>query len=352
MANPQPEQVVYQLDSELVRSYLLVAPFALYVYDRLITITREVDLVWGRPGQRRALVVPALYGLMHIYTPLYFVLNITTLWNLSCKRFVVQRSAGIYAELSFNSFLSTYFITVAFGVDICLLYTAWGMISALRVYAINPRDWTMPFVVFGLFLVPVAANLLYAPTRTNAKFAPLTCNAPLTVEISTRVSAIAGDALVLFATWRVTYGVSRVSHLVKPNIPITLLLLRDGTLYFGALLILNIFSAVCWAKIPTFQDFDNFIYSLTTILLSRLFFNLREVSPPQSTLQDPDANSLADGVGSLPWTSADSMQTHPSFLSTLGGSLMYGRDEVEGSVNTDLHGDSGRTVRGISNGIH
>lgn len=69
---------------------------------------------------------------------------------------------------------------------------------------------------------------LYAPTRTNAKFAPLTCNAPLTVEISTRVSAIAGDALVLFATWRVTYGVSRVSHLVKPNIPITLLLLRDG----------------------------------------------------------------------------------------------------------------------------
>lgn len=104
--------------------------------------------------------MPALYGLMHIYTPLYFVLNITTLWNLSCKvrrliccvpnmlksnlpqRFVVQRSAGIYAELSFNSFLSTYFITVAFGVDICLLYTAWGspyLHPSFRVVLANSR---------------------------------------------------------------------------------------------------------------------------------------------------------------------------------------------------------------------
>lgn len=58
---------------------------ALYTYDRLINLTREMDLVWRRPGQRRIPVVPILYGLMHVCTPVYFILNIATLWNLSCK---------------------------------------------------------------------------------------------------------------------------------------------------------------------------------------------------------------------------------------------------------------------------
>lgn len=34
------------------------------------------------------------------------------------------------------------------------------MISVLRVYAINPREWITPLVTFVLFLVPVATNLV------------------------------------------------------------------------------------------------------------------------------------------------------------------------------------------------
>ncbi|KAH9925235.1 uncharacterized protein B0H18DRAFT_381478 [Fomitopsis serialis] len=81
-SNPQ---LIYQLDSALIQNFLLAAPFALYAYDRLITFDREVDLIWGRPSQRRIPIVPILYVLMHVSTPLYFVINIATWWDLDCK---------------------------------------------------------------------------------------------------------------------------------------------------------------------------------------------------------------------------------------------------------------------------
>ncbi|KAH9925234.1 uncharacterized protein B0H18DRAFT_381498 [Fomitopsis serialis] len=163
-------------------------------------------------------------------------------------------------------------------------------------------------------------------------------------EIATRVSTVVGDALVLLATWRVTYGVKRMSHLTKSDIPLTLLLLRDGTLYFGSLLVLNIFSAVCWAKIPAIQDFDNFIYSFTTLLLSRLFFNLREVSLLQSTLRADQASGDAD-MHTLSWEPAEraGVSQGPSALQfwsystafgSLGGSLAFTDEEQAASTTT------------------
>ncbi|EPT00190.1 hypothetical protein FOMPIDRAFT_1050015 [Fomitopsis schrenkii] len=325
MATPQSTD---ELESALLQNYLLVAPFALYTYDRLINLTREMDLVWRRPGQRRIPVVPILYGLMHVCTPVYFILNIATLWNLSCKKFVF-----------------IYIITLVFGADICVLYLTWGVISALRIHAINPRDWFTPSVIFVLFLVPVATNLLYA---SSCALVDTVCSPWVPdlfiVEISTRVSAIIGDTLVLLATWRVTYGVRQVYPLGKSNLPISLLLLRDGTLYFGTLLVLNIFSTVCWAKIPAFQDFDNFIYSLTTVLLSRLFFNLREVSLLQSTIRTSGDASYTDESHTLSWVPAEYMQTCSTTLSVLGGSLVSGHPGDE-SADT-IHENDG-TGQGV-----
>ncbi|KZT74231.1 hypothetical protein DAEQUDRAFT_761661 [Daedalea quercina L-15889] len=349
--NPQP---IYQLNLALRQNYLLVAPFALYAYDRLLTFNHEVDLMWRWPGRRRTCLVPILYAMMHICTPLYFIINIASWWDLDCKRFVKWRQ---FAKYEPDERYSIYVLNLAYGADVCVLYLTWGAISALRVYAINRRGWFIPSVIFALSLVPVATNLHRnilmiwevlspytctitnnVPARVQSICAPAlpVCRMPssyeplFTVEIATRVSAIVVDALVLLATWRVTYGIKRMSLLLQSNIPITLLLLRDGSLYFGSLFALNIFSAVCWAKIAAFQDFDNFIYSLTTVLLSRLFFDLREVSLLQSVRCADAENTFSTDTHSLSCdpqertqfsTDASGFWTQFTTLGALGGSV-------------------------------
>ena len=46
------------------------------------------------------------------------------------------------------------------------------VISALRVYGIQPRDWTMPTIILALSLVPVATNLV-RHTRSSFPASPL-----------------------------------------------------------------------------------------------------------------------------------------------------------------------------------
>ncbi|TFY64610.1 hypothetical protein EVJ58_g2515 [Rhodofomes roseus] len=348
-------QLIYQLDSELVQQFLFAAPFGkyipLYIYNRLITFDHEVNLIWRRPSHRRTPVVPILYVLMHVSTPLYFLINITT---------------------------CVYALSLAGGADTCVMYLTWGAISALRVYAINPRDWKVPAVVFALSLVPVATNLhrnilmvwevpppTFICTITNHVPARVQSICMLTcLEIATRVSTTAVDALVLLATWRVTYGVKRMSwHMLKTDIPITLLLMRDGTLYFGTLLVLNIFSALHTNPDPrdpqAIQDFDNFIYSFTTLLLSRLFFNLREVTLLQSTGLCADQASGDADVSALSWQPAQSadlsdpagrLSSRSTTLGSLGSLALTSEVYVSSTMLAEFEGGRSRDRADTCNG--
>ena len=59
-------------------------------------------------------------------------------------------------------------------------------------------------------------------------FAPVLTCARIAVETATRASVIAADALVVLATWRNTYGISKLAHGLHMKSSITSLLLRDG----------------------------------------------------------------------------------------------------------------------------
>ncbi|KAI0728191.1 hypothetical protein C8Q72DRAFT_885699 [Fomitopsis betulina] len=61
------------------------------------------------------------------------------------------------------------------------------------------------------------------------------------------------------------------------------LLLRDGTIYFGLLLIISILDVVIYT-VNSFQGFQYLRLAFTTIILSRFFVNLREAS--QTTILD------------------------------------------------------------------
>ncbi|TFY65385.1 hypothetical protein EVJ58_g2005 [Rhodofomes roseus] len=113
----------------------LVAAIACYAFDRCIRAGREIDLIWSRGYS----LVSALYVLLEVSTVLSLgLLGAQNLLNLGCK--VV---------------LDVEVITASYdGVT--------AVIAALRVYAINDRDWQLSAVVLLLLLLRSAFDLASA----------------------------------------------------------------------------------------------------------------------------------------------------------------------------------------------
>ncbi|KAH9929222.1 uncharacterized protein B0H18DRAFT_998295 [Fomitopsis serialis] len=138
-------------------------------------------------------------------------------------------------------------------------------------------------------LVPFATNILNLST-VGVTPAPPPRNCVVTrgaitpllykLEIAARVSAMLADAVVLLATWKVTGGVRKLARGVDIDISMTRLLLRDGTLYFLALLLMNFLVLALNVSPISFAGSNVAMLSdvATTILLSRLFLNLREAA--------------------------------------------------------------------------
>ncbi|KAH9916634.1 uncharacterized protein B0H18DRAFT_1037827 [Fomitopsis serialis] len=285
--------------SYVVGNYCINAAVTLYAYERVLTVDREINLVWRRVS--KGLVMPALYVGMHICMMVYLLLEI------------VPWGSGKSENIAVNTQTTS----------ICLLYLIWGAISALRVYAINGRKRWTPLATMVLLLVPVATNIVESAdtTMSDATYSHL-----VTV---TRVCVIAADSLVLLETWRNTYGLKKLARGFAVQPPIISLLLRDGTTYFCVLLAVNIVTAVLSALNPVLEIAD-FCFVLNTILLSRFFLNLRGVSIL------PEAGSTSSTISDAHF--ADS-------LCTLGGSLAEHRGSAE-----DVLDDIGESVFDVDEG--
>lgn len=195
---------------------------------------------------------------------------------------------------------SGYIVTVAYYATEYVLDLLFGVTSALRVYAINGRDWRLPSVIFSLSLVQIATNIYYCShlTYINAPppvgcevFGAVSPTVDYKLNIATRVCVVVADALVLVATWYVTYGVRKGAGITEMKVPVSTLLLRDGTIYFGAVLLINIIDIVLWYT-SVFEDMAFIVDVFTSILLSRLFLNLRQVNA--LTGEDSTVSKMSD----------------------------------------------------------
>ncbi|KAH9929396.1 uncharacterized protein B0H18DRAFT_1117435 [Fomitopsis serialis] len=116
---------------------------------------------------------------------------------------------------------------------------------------------------------------------------------------------------------------------VHQKATLTTLLLRDGTIYFSVLLALNVAGAVLYTT-DIFRDFSLIFHTISTILLSRFFLNLRDA------------------------VLVPSMPSHPSqicsdlefsgVLGNIGGSLAFNEAETddEAMEDSDNEGELGR----------
>ncbi|KAJ2972979.1 hypothetical protein NUW54_g12156 [Trametes sanguinea] len=119
--------------------------------------------------------------------------------------------------------------------------------------------------------------------------------------VTLQACAIAVDLLVLVLTWIKTYEIKKLTRGLRTNATFSTLILRDGTLYFGTLLALNVADLIVLRTIVLFDPLPVFIDVFTCILISRFMLNLREVAEigsgnPSSTFRTSEPLSRMSTV--------------------------------------------------------
>ncbi|KAF9813358.1 hypothetical protein IEO21_05650 [Rhodonia placenta] len=183
------------------------------------------------------------------------------------------------------------------------------VVSALRVHAVSRGNWRWVFPVWILGIVPVGTNTVsaYVMTRVSRPL-PSICPGvlvdaitPVVVVITTRVSVVVSDILVVAATW---YYIGRTSsvrtQLVRdvwvgrPNL--TTVMFRDGTLYFLIVSLLNIFDLTMTiisisSSYIYVLDVTNLTTAMSIILISHFLICIREAA--ERSIQAFSSQSLS-----------------------------------------------------------
>ncbi|KAL4253658.1 hypothetical protein ABKN59_003739 [Abortiporus biennis] len=289
---------------------LNVATRTLFIWDYLITFDREVGYFWGK----RLSVVSLLFfvnryvNLFAVIIELFLQARFNTL-QVSIK-FVLYHF--VFAPLTFNmiinrgsliSFFLGSFIErvhrsckILTRLDEALILCSLLVIAAfvtLRIYATWTRDWRPALPVLILALAPFG-SMVYLYSHATPILAP---------------KFIGGCAMTLRLNTR--------PRLVT-------LLLRDGSIYFSLLLLMNVTQLGLSTKIQANVASPYFVPPITSILMSRFLLNLRRVHLSPS---DPDLPNSISSSGQFTSIGAkevvSTVQFSTAFLGNMAAPLHY-----------------------------
>ncbi|RPD57173.1 hypothetical protein L227DRAFT_613789 [Lentinus tigrinus ALCF2SS1-6] len=318
--------LIATVDALRTASYCSVVVAVVVIYEYSITVGREVRLFWGKKITGAAIL---------------FFLN----------RYIV---------LGFNTYaLANSSIPVS---DVIAQYIPWAVFTGLRAFALC-RSWFLSLLAFALSMVSVVINLVdYAFGVGGVNVSLFGCitvegisldlakkGSVPTLTILSRTCLISADALLVGITW------SRLSrrglrHVESTNL-FTEVLLRDGTLYFIILLIMNslhlTFSLLAIAGVPlqAVSLIPLFTEPLTANLISRFLLNLQSVN---QKVTGEDFQTTHGGSGDH----ADSLvfqRVVGSIASSFDPSLGYEDDEhsngISGGTRTSEYELTARSVQ-------
>ncbi|KAH9855923.1 hypothetical protein C2E23DRAFT_882684 [Lenzites betulinus] len=244
-------EYVYEVETLINETYYTFAAFALLAFEYVITFDREARLVWTQKVSGATIL---------------FLLN--RYW------------------LFFHCNVVGYMVIVGNGGPPII----WAAFSMLRGYALSGRRWWIAFVIFLLFLPDIVLTCVYysklIPTAAPPPFnCLLSSDLPestwiqlivlYSFVIASRTCLIAGDLIVLLVTWHSTFSITRAAKVANMQMSLTSALLKDGTLYFVCLLILNVLNIIINA-VPNSSAVSAFQDPITSILVSRFLLNLRD----------------------------------------------------------------------------
>ncbi|KAL1951190.1 hypothetical protein VTO73DRAFT_339 [Trametes versicolor] len=286
-------ELVDEVQTLFNETYYTFAAFALLAYEYVITFDREVRLVWGG--------------------------GVTGANTLSLRLIQYHKRCTVVG----------YMVIVGNGGPPFI----WAVFSTLRGYALSGRKWWVAILIFAFFLPDIV--LTARSSRHLTAFWPQTCPKPLgsilfSFTIASRVCLIVGDLIVLIVTWHSTFGITRAARVANIRMSLTTAILKDGTLYFACLLILNVVNIIVNA-VPNSSAVSAFQDPVTSILVSRFLLNLRDTLGGDVHDTRP---SFVASTRNGPHAASTGMQ-FANFVDPMGAELDHGLSGSDDSYSTE-----------------
>ncbi|KAI0355242.1 hypothetical protein OH77DRAFT_1521271 [Trametes cingulata] len=318
-------QLISLFSSFYASQYCGLATSVLLIHEYIITFDKEVNLFWSRKPTGASFVFFANRYLFLAQALLevggFAKISDETHHSQTCRRYVPATRILEYMQYlpwagktnSRTMIESTSkFSTTAFSA-----LRAFAISSASGALTLNKLRWPLGVFVLLLSLVPLGINyyqfsqssavndptfgcgvaINISESLTNhcliqigghskmcaVKPAKKDAADPTSVIIASRACLIGADVAVLLVTWSTTYSASKAHRAMQlSGTALASTLLRDGTIYFFILLVLNTlrltFSLLSIGQAPVDVSYVIiFTEPLTAILVSRMLLNLQEV---------------------------------------------------------------------------
>ncbi|RDX44273.1 hypothetical protein OH76DRAFT_1487225 [Lentinus brumalis] len=261
---------------------------AFVVFDYLITFGQEVNLFW----KRRFTGATLLFFVNRYVVLLLYTMNISGSASLSAS----EKGYGLYVN-HHRRILKMYTLPLAAR-----------SFSGLRAFALS-RSWLLGTFVFLLSVVPFAVNLVpYHYGSQAAIVPPFGCIAidsisPQMGRNDYRIENML-DSLRYFMiaiTWHSLGRGRRMATTTRNGLSLAHVLLRDGTIYFAVLFVLNCVHLI-FTMLSLELVFQNgsyltiFTNPLTAVIVSRFLLNLQAANQQALALDsdhDPQIASAA-----------------------------------------------------------
>ncbi|KAI0717024.1 hypothetical protein C8Q76DRAFT_795254 [Earliella scabrosa] len=282
------EQVFEQ---NIIAKYIHAAATTVLFYDSILSLPREVALVWSR----------GLTG----FTLLY----VTNRYSA-----ILHRLFTILQSMRWGQTLELFRPHLVFDV---FSWSAIATFSAFRMYALTGRRMWLSVVTMLLGLVLPAVDLYVRAISTpniRSPFAGCGADAAITlgtyrirkliranchvclsadwIEVATsaRATTLLTDLLVVIVTLRQTIGVYSSGDLNGPSL--SSILLRDGSIYFIVLFLFNLFDIVL-LQVAINGATADVVTVLSVILVAGFLLDLRETDGTNQTTSGTAMSSFA-----------------------------------------------------------
>ncbi|KAM5539233.1 hypothetical protein V8D89_007106 [Ganoderma adspersum] len=298
-------------------NYIFIASACLYYYDYILTLPAEIGLVWGSPQNLATSFFLAIRYGFFLQMTLRLVRNMQPA-NTSALNLTVEGCAR----------------SLIFLIVLCIInFAIISAFVATRLFAIYGRNWYLGTFLFILGTLSPSSLTQVASFAFRSVAAPWPLARCLSVgpdsspwpDIVDRdgpivLSAInmVYETLCLALTVAKTLGLYRAQRRTGISTALSSLLLRDGTLYFGVLLLLaslNIVSALAMDDLPGFWSTNTDIARVAVpILTTHFILHLRRMgqhgsgsdidvmSTPFDSLSfaDDPSDSFLESTGEVP----------------------------------------------------
>ncbi|EJD35456.1 hypothetical protein AURDEDRAFT_117384 [Auricularia subglabra TFB-10046 SS5] len=261
-------QVTVALEQARDNSYVQAAGLAWLAYDILLTFPSEVEYIW-----RRRFNLPALLYLLCRYYALFHLCFIFSV-SVAVRPSIQACTASLYIS--------------AFGVP--ALSWAVDLLLILRLHSLYGRKWRLTGSLVGLYLVQGAVTVAMATNSViQIRITPApailgsrpgcfsTTNSIPRFIVTSWVIAMIFGAVIFGLTIKKLIQFRRMEH--TPS-KVLVVFVRDGALFFGLILALQIVNVVVTAvaPLPLFTICLPLQSAVYGIAISRLMLNLRASS--------------------------------------------------------------------------